>query len=136
MIEAHRTRLPQYLAVLYGLMIVYASLEPFSGWMAPLPDTPFFLFAPWPPRIRRFDVAINMIAYAPLGFFVALIGDRRSAYARFVTGVGVAAILSFTMETAQAFLPTRESDVVDFVSNTIGATFGAAAAWPKPAACA
>ena len=31
------TRLPQYLAVLYGLMIVYASLEPFSGWMAPLP---------------------------------------------------------------------------------------------------
>ena len=52
-----RTRLPQYLAGLYGLMIVYASLEPFSGWMAPLPGTPFFLFAPWPPRFTRSDVA-------------------------------------------------------------------------------
>ena len=126
--EPYRTCLPQYLAALYGLMIVYASLEPFSGWMAPLPDTPFFLFAHWPPRIRRFDVAINVIAYVPFGFFVALIGGRRSAYARFATGVGVAAILSFAIETTQAFLPTRESDVVDLVSNTIGATIGAAAA--------
>jgi VanZ family protein len=124
----YRTRLPQYVAALYSLMIVYASLEPFSGWMAPPPGTPFFLFAPWPSHIKRFDVAINVIAYAPFGFFLALIGSRRSAYARFAIGVGVAAILSFTMETTQAFLPTRESDVVDFVSNTIGATIGAVAA--------
>ena len=57
-------------------MIVYASLEPFSAWMAPIPGTPFFLFAPWPPRYTRFDVAINCFAYAPFGLALALIGDR------------------------------------------------------------
>ena len=63
-------------------MIVYASLEPFSGWMAPLPGTPFFLFAPWPARYTRFDIAINVVAYLPFGFFVALTGrhtQQRSA---------------------------------------------------------
>jgi VanZ family protein len=126
--EPYRTRLPQYLAALYGLMMVYASLEPFSGWMAPLPDTPFFLFAPWPPHIRRFDVAINVIAYAPFAFLIALIGAGRKPLARLGTAIGVGALLSFSMETTQAFLPTRESDLVDFVSNTIGAMIGAAAA--------
>ena len=81
------TRLPQYLAALYGLMIVYASLEPFSGWMAPLPDAPFFLFEPWPSRITRFDIAINMLAYAPFGFLLALVGTRRSAAVRLATAM-------------------------------------------------
>src|SRR5436853_449232 len=62
------TRLPQYVAALYGCMIVYASLEPFGAWMAPLPDTPFFLFAPWP-RFTRSDLVINVLAYVPFGFF-------------------------------------------------------------------
>jgi len=70
------SRLPEYLAGLYALLIVYASLESFSAWMTPLPGTPFFLFAPWPPRFTRSDVAINLLAYAPLGFFVALAGRR------------------------------------------------------------
>ena len=74
------TRLPEYLAGLYALLIVYASLESFSAWLAPVPGTPFFLFAPWPPRFTRFDVAINVAAYAPLGFFVGLVGDRRAAH--------------------------------------------------------
>src|SRR5215475_5121078 len=88
------SRLAQYLALLYGLMIVYASLEPFSGWMMPLPDTPFFLFAPQ--RFTRFDIAINVIAYAPFGFFLALIGNRQPS-TRFATAVAVGALLSFLM---------------------------------------
>jgi len=124
MTEAQRTRLPQYLAVLYGLMIVYASLEPFSGWMAPLPNTPFFIFAPWPARLPRFDVAINVLSYAPFGFLLALMGASRGALSRLATAVGIGALLSFAMETTQAFLPMRESDIVDFLSNTAGATLG------------
>jgi VanZ family protein len=127
-IQRQPTRLPQYLATLYGLMIVYASLEPFSGWMAPLPDTAFFLFAPWPPRVARFDVAINVLAYAPFGFLLALIGTRRSPAARLATAVGVGALLSFAMESTQMFLPTRDSSSVDFVTNSVGAALGGIAA--------
>jgi VanZ family protein len=122
------SRLPQYLALLYGLLIVYASLEPFSGWMAPLPGTPFFLFAPGPLRFTRFDLAINVTAYAPFGFFLALIGDRRRAGARLATAVAVGALLSFAMESAQMFLPTRDASRIDVATNTLGAALGGAVA--------
>ena len=119
------SRLPQYFALLYALMIVYASLEPFSGWMMPLPGTPYFLFAPEKARFVRFDVAINVVAYAPFGFFLALIGDRRSPAARFAGGAGIGALLSLTVESIQIFLPTRDASVVDLASNALGASLGA-----------
>ena len=123
--ESRGTRLPVYLAGLYGLMIIYASLEPFSGWVAPLPGTPFFLFAPWPAHVTRFDVGINILAYLPFGFFLALIGgDNVRPILRVSIAIAVAALLSFAMESAQAFLPMRDSDKVDFVSNTAGAALG------------
>ena len=118
------TRLPQYLATLYGLMIVYASLEPFLGWMAPLADTPFFLLEPWPPRFTRFDIAINVLAYAPFGFLVALAGSRRAPAARLATALGAGALLSLAMESTQMFLPTRDASSVDFLSNSLGAAIG------------
>src|SRR6266508_2390795 len=122
------TRLPQYLAALYGLMIVYASLEPFSGWMAPLPDAPFFLLEPWPSRITRFDIAINMLAYAPFGFLLALVGTRLPFAARLAAAIGAGALLSFAMESAQMFLPTRDASSVDFICNSFGAAAGGVAA--------
>src|SRR5260370_9959097 len=91
------TQLPQYFAALYALMIVYASLEPFSGWMPPLPGTPFFLFAPWP-RVIRSDVAINMLAYAPFGLLLALIGRHRPAL-RLTTAIGAGTLLSFAIDS-------------------------------------
>lgn len=118
------TRLPQYLGLLYGLMIIYASLEPFSGWMAPLPDTPFFLFEPWPQYVARFDIVVNVLAYAPFGFLVALIGTRRRPGARLATAIGAGALLSFAMESTQMFLPTRDASNVDLLSNSFGATVG------------
>lgn len=122
------TRLPQYLAMLYGLMIVYASLEPFSGWMAPLPGTPFFLFEPWPPHFTRFDIVVNVLAYTPFGFLLALVGTHHRPAARLVTAIGAGALLSFAMETAQMYLPTRDASNVDVLSNSVGATLGGLAA--------
>jgi VanZ family protein len=122
------TRLPQYFALLYGVMIVYASLEPFSGWMAPLPGTLFFLFAPWPARFTRFDVAINVVAYIPFGFFVALTGWHTRAVTRFAIATAMAALLSATMETTQMFLPSRDASTFDLVSNTGGGALGGLAA--------
>jgi VanZ family protein len=124
----HATQLPQYFAVLYGVMIVYASLEPFSGWMAPVPGLPFFLFAPWPSRYTRFDIAINVIAYAPFGFFVALTGRHTRAGARLAIAIAASALLSASMETTQMFLPSRDASTVDLASNTVGGALGALAA--------
>jgi VanZ family protein len=122
------TPLPQYFAALYGLMIVYASLEPFTGWMAPPAGTPFFLFAPWPPRFPRSDIVINVAAYIPFGFFFALIGRERSSGIRFAIGTAAGALLSFAMETVQMFLPTRDASTIDFLTNTAGSALGAVGA--------
>ena len=121
----HSTQLPRYFAAVYGLMIVYASLEPFSGWMAPPPDMPFFLFAPLPARLTRYDAIINVAAYAPLGFFVALVRRQRSDARRLATAIGVAGLLSFSMESIQMLLPMRDASVVDLASNVAGAAIGA-----------
>lgn len=117
------SRLPEYFAGLYALLVVYASLESFSGWMAPLPGTPFFLLAPWPPRFTRFDVVVNLLAYAPFGFFVALSG-RRTALVRLTAATGTGLALSFAMETMQMFIPTRDASAMDLLCNTAGASIG------------
>jgi VanZ family protein len=123
--RAHATQLPQYFAALYGVMIVYASLEPFSGWMAPIPGTPFFLFESLPSRYTRYDIAINFFAYVPFGFFVALTRRQTSAATRFVIATATAALLSFSVETTQMFLPSRDASTVDLMSNTAGGALGA-----------
>ena len=123
--HSHSTRLPQYFAVLYGAMIVYASLGPFSAWMLPIPGTPYFLFAPWPPRYSRFDIAINVIAYAPFGLALAMIGARIGALMRVVRGTAGGAVLSLSMESTQMLLPTRDASTIDLLSNTAGAALGA-----------
>jgi VanZ family protein len=127
-VRPHGTRLPQYFAFLYGVMIVYASLEPFSGWMEPLPGTPFFLLAPWPARYTRFDIAINVIAYVPFGFFVALTGRHKPNTARLAIATVMAALLSAAMETTQMFMPSRDASTIDLVSNTAGGAIGAVVA--------
>ena len=122
------SRLPHFLATLYGLAIAYASLQPFANWAAPLPGTPYFLFAPWPPKWVRYDVVTNFLAYVPFGFFVALVPRRMRPTRRLATAIGAAALLSAAMETLQAYLPMRDSSVGDFLSNAAGATVGGAVA--------
>lgn len=117
------TRLPQFLAVLYALMIVYASLEPFSGWTAPAPGTAFFLFQPWPPHYSRFDILLNMAAYAPFGFLLALWARR--PLPRLALAILTGTLLSLAMESTQMLLPTRDASNVDVVTNGAGTTIGA-----------
>ena len=116
--------LPHFLVGLYVLAIVYASLQPFAPWIAPPPGTPFFLFAKWPPRWTRFDVIANVVAYAPLGFFVALVPRRRPPLGRLSVAIAAGAGLSFALESLQMFVPPRDANVIDLFSNTAGATLG------------
>ncbi|MDP3137603.1 MAG: hypothetical protein Q8N17_14880, partial [Burkholderiaceae bacterium] len=58
--------------VAYSLVIIYASLQPFTGWrVSPLPFGAF-LSAPWPRWITSEDIVFNLAAYLPLGFLLAL----------------------------------------------------------------
>jgi VanZ family protein len=119
-----RTFLPQILALLYGLAIAYASLQPFVPWIPPPPGTPFWPFAPWPPRWTRFDVIANALAYMPFGLFVALIPQRATPLVRSGVALAAGVTLSFGMETLQMFLPTRSASLIDLFANAGGAFAG------------
>lgn len=123
----HRTLLPHALALLYGAAIVFASLQPFAPWIDPADNVPFWPFAPWPLRWTRFDVAANVIAYVPLGVFIALGPRRASPRARALLAAAVGLALSFTMETLQMYLPHRDASLVDLAANTAGALVGGTA---------
>ena len=121
-----RTRLPHVLATLYGVAIVYASLEPFQPWLPPPAGTPFFLFdtARW----IRSDTLLNVFAYVPLGFFVALLHHGVSPARRIAHSVVVGAAMSFAMESLQMYVPPRVASSLDLATNTIGAALGGAIA--------
>ena len=122
---SRHTRLPHVLAVLYCIAIVYVSLEPFAPWLAPPPGTPFFLSEGWPARWTRYDAALNVLAYAPLGFFLALLRRGATPLARIVQGAAVGAVLSFAMETLQMYIPPRDASPFDLAMNCAGALLGA-----------
>jgi VanZ family protein len=118
----------------YAVLVVYASLYPFTGWRnqdIPLWD---FLFAGWPRYWTGFDLAANVVGYIPLGFLLALSFMRRGNVRYFSThpnlgGVAVAVLagtaLSLLMEGIQNFLPSRVASNVDFGLNIAGTLVGA-----------
>ncbi|MFO1304187.1 MAG: VanZ family protein [Burkholderiales bacterium] len=122
--SAHRTLLPHALAVLYGIAIAFASLQPFSPWVPPDPATPFWPFAPWPLRFTRYDIVANVVAYVPFGFFVALWPRRAPPLTRTTLALACGLALSFAMETLQMFLPPRDASLADLASNGAGAFLG------------
>jgi VanZ family protein len=96
------------LALVYGLLIVFASLFPFDGWRAQGIDPSVFLFARIPPPYWTwFDVNTNIVGYAPLGFPGAgpdaLGPAQASRAAAFLAGT----LLSLCMEFLQIYLPRR-----------------------------
>lgn len=116
------------LALMYAALIVYASLYPFAEWRNQdiLPWA--FLAAPIPRYWTRFDVAINVLGYLPLGCMLALSALRsgRSRQAFWIS-VLLASILSLVMEALQSFLPVRVPSREDWLFNTVGAVLGAVA---------
>ena len=103
-------------------LIVYASLYPFEHWRDQGIWTWSFLSAPWPRYWLGFDVASNVLGYAPLGFFLALSVMRMGWHGRVIlVSTAGAALLSLTMEGLQSYLPARVPSLPDFLLNTLGA---------------
>jgi len=118
--------LARYLFVAYVLLVVYASLHPFSGWRdRGLP--PFaFLAAPFTRPMPVFDVVVNVFGYLPLGFLAARAAHPRLRGASaFVFGIVCAILLSFVLESLQLYLPSRISSNLDLLANAAGGAVGA-----------
>ena len=123
------------LAQAYAALIVYASLYPFTGWRDQGIAPWAFLPAPWPKYWTGFDVAANLVGYAPFGFLLALSFLRRgrppagpSNRSAIAIATLVAFLLSLCMEALQSYLPSRVPSNVDLALNTLGGLIGAAAA--------
>jgi VanZ family protein len=122
---ARRSRLVRYLAVVYVLLVSYASLYPFGPWRE-LAASPFaFLFEPWPRHYTAADVAVNIIGYLPLGLLATLsaLAWTPSRWAALI-GTLLGTILSLSMETLQSYLPQRVPSNLDLISNGLGALIG------------
>lgn len=129
------SHLPRHLALVYGLLIVYACLHPLTGWRPtglPLLD---FLSAPWPKYYRGADLVLNVLGFLPFGFVLApALPARVGRGGAVLLSTLLAFALSLAMEVTQNFLPTRVSSNIDLACNTVGALLGAIAGarWGHP----
>jgi VanZ family protein len=131
---ARSSRLVAYLGVAYLLLVVYASLYPFSGWRVPNADATHFLLSRWPAYVVASDVVLNVLAYVPLGLLLALSWmGRLPRWGATALAIVATALLSLVLEYTQAYLPTRISSNVDILTNSIGGLWGAvmAVVWGK-----
>ena len=125
MTRAHGTTRIGLIAFVYGLLIVYGSLYPFSGWIAR--DDPFaFLHQSLFARVPIPDLLTNLLAYVPLGLTTYLaLGRRWPAWVRVFAMTALGFFLSFSMEALQAYVPSRVSSLSDLAANTLGTLTGA-----------
>jgi len=131
MAQAHKTS-AWPLAQAYFVLIVYASLYPFTGWHHQGIAAWEFLWSPLPRYWTGFDVTANVAGYAPLGFLLALVFARPEAAGRapanwlpILAASLTGALVSLTMEALQTFLPSRVPSNVDLALNTAGTLAGA-----------
>lgn len=124
--QAHEGRLARYLGAAYLLVIAYASLSPFGGWSSPGTSAFAFLAEGWPRYVSKFDLAINLLAYLPLGLLLTL-GLLRwlPAWAAALAGTLLCLLASTGLETAQMYLPGRVASTLDIAFNAAGGALGA-----------
>jgi VanZ family protein len=109
------------LAAAFAVLVVYASLYPFTGWRWPAAsDLPDILLLPWPPWRNVFDEVSNFIAYVPLGALIVVAVLRGGV----AFAVLASAVLSYAVEVTQHFLPTRVPSLKDCAFNVGGALAG------------
>lgn len=125
--KEHPAPLARSLAIVYVLLIVYASLHPFTGWRDSGASIFGYLAAPWPRYYTGFDLALNVLAYAPLGFLLVPTLARLGIFTAALAAVLIGSGLSFAMETLQNFLPSRVPSNIDLACNSLGALIGATA---------
>jgi glycopeptide antibiotics resistance protein len=76
------------------------------------------------------DIFINIGGFVPFGLalsaFLASLGRIRRVWVATIVG---GLLVSLTIEVLQFYLPTRNSDLTDVVTNTLGTGLGAVLWW-------
>src|SRR5581483_710416 len=103
----------------------------------PLLTIPPYYFVLQPPFLEAFwrpgtswgdwkDGLINFFGFVPFGVFVApLCGRYMKPRTAILLTITIGFLLSLSVETTQYYLPTRDSDSRDLISNTLGTALGA-----------
>src|SRR3972149_1531261 len=120
--------LARILLAVYVALAAYASLHPLQGWRDHGLSAFAYLGAPWPRYVTGFDVAADLLGYAPYGLLVVLalyprVRGARAAAVALVSG----AALSMLLEAAQSYLPARIASNLDLLFNAAGAAPGGGA---------
>lgn len=125
-VTSPRPRLRTYLAAGYALLIVYASLSPFTGWQEQGLEFSAVLAEPLLLKYIWFDVTANLFAYLPFGLLLGLVLRARfgAGWSTLLATLG-GVVLSAAMEYTQMYLPVRTSSNLDLLTNSIGALTGA-----------
>jgi len=91
----------------WALLLAYASLYPFVPLRLPSMEEVGAFFV-WPGYATGFDVALNILAYVPLGTLACLyFRQAEPGVKAILKAVGIGAALSFAMESSQLFVPYR-----------------------------
>ena len=116
---------------MYALLIVYVSLNPFD-FDFQNGITPWaWVDAPLPRFITLFDVSVNILAYIPFGLLVVFAAyPRWRNFVALAIALGLSAVLAFSVETLQSWLPTRIPSLMDWWANVFGGLLGGLLAIP------
>lgn len=118
--------LARFLFLAYVLLVVYATLYPFSGWRDSGIAAFEYLTASKPPYITAFDLVVNVLGYVPYGWLVVLaMYPSVRGPSVFLAALASGAALALTLEAAQTFLPARFASNVDVACNLGGTALGA-----------
>ncbi len=108
------------------LLIIYASLYPFTGWQHVGLPLQAYLLAGMPQYWTGFDATINVLGYIPLGILtVYALHPRVRRIVAMLLALLLGICVSGTMEALQTFLPNRVASNLDFLTNSLGALIGA-----------
>jgi hypothetical protein len=79
----------------------------------------------WPGWSYWQDVLVNIVGFVPVGFLLLnYLSVVRPLKRPVATAIILGLLLSLAIETLQSFLPTRDSDMTDLITNTLGTAVG------------
>ena len=115
-----------WLALGYAALLIYGTLFPLTEWATPPSGWINPITAAWPQKVSRADLFVNLLAYVPLGIFLALwLRPRSGIVLAAVLALSAGTALSFALEVLQSALPSRVPSAVDWLANAVGAGAGA-----------
>ncbi|WP_395006318.1 VanZ family protein [Undibacterium sp.] len=112
--------------VAYAVLIVYASLYPFSDWHFENLAAFSAQLSQWPRYWSKFDAIVNVLGYIPFGVLLvfSVYPRLRSRWSFLLASISVCS-MSLLMESIQFFLPNRVTSLLDLITNASGGILGA-----------